>query len=94
MPSYLVETYLTRSVGGERAAAERRARVAVADLASEGLDIRFEHTIHIPEEELCFFVLDAPSGRHAALAAERAGLHPLRVVEAVYTHAPPIEGEP
>ena len=94
MPSYLVETYLSRSIVGERSAAEQRTRDVVTELAREGLDIRFEHTIHVPEEELCFFVLDAPSGRHAALAAERAGLHPLRVVEAVYTRAQLTKEEP
>ena len=31
----------------------------------------------------CFFVFDAPSGRDAALTAERAELDPIRIVEAV-----------
>jgi hypothetical protein len=39
--------------------------------------------IHVPEDELCFFVVDAASGSEAALAARRAGLDPIRVVEAV-----------
>lgn len=38
---------------------------------------------YIPEDELCFFVFDAPSRRDAALVAQRAGLEPIRVVEAV-----------
>ena len=45
--------------------------------------VRFEHSIHVPEDEICFFVFDAPSGRDAALAAQRAGLDPFRVVEAI-----------
>jgi hypothetical protein len=40
-------------------------------------------TIHVPEDELCFLVVDAPSRGEAALAAERAGLEPIRVVEAI-----------
>ena len=40
-------------------------------------------SIHVPEDEICFFVFEAPSGRDAALAAERAGLDAFRVVEAV-----------
>lgn len=36
-----------------------------------------------PEDEICFFVFDAPSSREAALVAERAALDPIRVVEAV-----------
>ena len=80
MPSYLVETYLTRRQAGERAARERRARSAVEGLTRSS--VRFKFSIYVPEDEICFFVFDAPSGREAALAAQRAGLEPIRVVEA------------
>jgi hypothetical protein len=83
VPSYLVETYLARGQAGERAARERRARSAAEELTQERTRVRFEHSIHVPEDEICFFVFDASSGRDAALAAERAGLDPFRVVEAV-----------
>ena len=83
MPSYLVETYLARGQAGERAARERRARSAADELTRERTLVRFERSIHVPEDEICFFVFDAPSGREAALAAQRAGLDPFRVVEAV-----------
>ena len=45
--------------------------------------VRFDRSIYVPEDEICFFVFDAPSGRDAALAAERALLDPIRVVEAI-----------
>jgi len=45
--------------------------------------VRFKHSIHVPEDEICFYIFDAPSGREAALAAQRACLDPIRVVEAV-----------
>jgi hypothetical protein len=83
VPSYLVETYLTRGELRERAVRERRARSAAEELAEGGAAVRFDRSIHVPEDEICFFVFDAPSGRHAALAAERAGLEPVRVVAAV-----------
>ena len=83
MTSYLVETYLARVRAGERAAHERRARSAAEELTKERTPVRFERSIFVPEDELCFFVFDAPSGRDAALAAQRAGLDPVRVVEAV-----------
>lgn len=76
-----METYLARGRAGERAASEQRARSAVAELTQEG--VRFERSIYVPEDEICFFVFDAPSGRQAALAAQHAGLEPIRVVEAV-----------
>jgi hypothetical protein len=83
MPSYLVETYLAPGQAGEREARERRARSAAEELTQESTRVRFEHSIHIPEDEICFFVFDAPSSRDAALAAERARIDPIRVVEAV-----------
>jgi hypothetical protein len=81
MPSYLVETYLARGQTGEREARERRARSVAEELTREKTPVRFEQSIHIPEDEICFIVFDAPSSRHAALAAQRARLEPIRVVE-------------
>lgn len=83
MGSYLVETYLARGEPGERAARELRARSTAAALTAEGTPVRFNWSIHVPEDEICFFVFDADSARAAALAAQRAGLEPMRVVEAV-----------
>jgi len=83
VPSYLVETYLARSQAGERAARERRARSAAEELTREKTSVRFERSIYVPEDEICFFVFAAPSSREAALVAQQAGLDPCRVVEAV-----------
>ena len=83
MPSYLVETYLTRGQVGERAAREQRARSAAKELTREKTRVRFERSIHVPEDEICFFVFDAPSAREAALVAQSAGLDAFRVFEAV-----------
>jgi hypothetical protein len=83
VPSYLVETYLARGDARERAAREQRARSAAEELTREGTRVRFECSIFVPEDEICFFTFAAPSGREAALVAQRAGLEPMRVVEAV-----------
>jgi hypothetical protein len=83
MPSYLVETYLPRGQAGERAARERRARSAAEELTRARTRVRFDRSINVPEDEICFFIFDAPSGRAAAVAAQRAGLDPFRVIEAV-----------
>jgi hypothetical protein len=80
MPSYLVETYLSGSNPEERLDLERQARSAAEELARGDTRVRLEQTIHLPEDETCFFVFDAPSAREAALVAERAQLHPIRVV--------------
>jgi hypothetical protein len=82
VPSYLVETYLARGNGADRLARWQRANSAAEELTREGTRVRFAHTIYVPEDEICFFVVEAPTGRDAALAAERARLEPSRVVEA------------
>ncbi len=83
MPSYLVETYLARLKAAEHDALDRRARTAAAELTQETIRVDFERSIHIPDDEICFFVFDAPSDSVAVLVAQRAGLDPIRVVEAV-----------
>lgn len=83
MPSYLVETYLARGRAEERTDCEGRARSAAEEQTGTSTPVRFVGAIHIPEDEICFFVFDAPSSTDAALVAHRAGLEPIRVVEAV-----------
>jgi aminoglycoside phosphotransferase len=83
VPSYLVETYLARGDVEERAIRERRARSAAEELTREKKRVRFDHSIHVPEDEICFYVFDAPSACLAVHAARRAALDPIRVVEAV-----------
>jgi hypothetical protein len=82
VPSYLVETFLARGAAAERDAQERRARSAAEALTRNGTRVRLERTIHVPEDEICFFVFEAASRREVSLAAEQAGLEPVRVVEA------------
>jgi hypothetical protein len=83
VPSYLIETYLARGDAGGRVAFEQQARSAAAELTRQGTRVRFDCVIHVPEDEICFFVFDAPSSIEAVLLAERAGLDHLRVVEAI-----------
>ncbi|MGZ4152702.1 MAG: hypothetical protein ACXVP3_09665, partial [Actinomycetota bacterium] len=66
----------------EQAARERRAGSAAEELTKGTSRVRFERSIYVPEDEICFFVFDAPSDRAAALVAQRAGLQPIRVVRA------------
>jgi hypothetical protein len=83
VPSYLVETFLARGAASERQARERLARSAAEAMTLEGTRVGFEGSIHVPEDEICFFTFEAPSGREAALVAQRAELEPLRVMEAI-----------
>jgi hypothetical protein len=81
MPSFLVETFLPRGVAGERLCRERRASEAAEAMTREGTRVRFGGSIHVPDEEICFFSFEAPSDSAATLVAERAGLGTFRVVE-------------
>ena len=84
MPSYLVEMYLAGGHERHLAACRRRARSAAAELSQ----VSFDRSIHVPEDEICFFVFDAPSSRDVLLTAERAELSPIRIVEAVSSSSP------
>jgi hypothetical protein len=83
VPNYLVETYLARGAAGERRAREGRAGSAAEAMTREGRRVGFAGSIHVPEDEICFFTFVASSAREAELVAQRAGLQPLRVVEAI-----------
>jgi hypothetical protein len=80
MPTFLVETFLARGAAGERLERDRRASEAAEALTREGTNVRFGQSIHVPDDEICFFTFEAPSGRAATVVAERAGLSPFRVV--------------
>jgi hypothetical protein len=83
MPSYFVETYLPRGDAGRRSVRERRARSAAEEQTRKGTRVRFDGSIYFPEDEICFFNFEAPSGADAARVAQRAGLDGFRVVEAL-----------
>ena len=83
MPCFLVETYLTACRTRDLAACEERARTAAAELTRERARVRFERSIHIPQDEICFFVFSADSRQDVARVAELAALDPIRVVEAI-----------
>jgi len=82
VPSYLVETFLARARAEERTTYEARARAAAEAASVSGTRVRFEGAINVPEDEICFFVFDAPTRNEALLVARRAALDPIRVVEA------------
>ena len=83
MRQFFVEVFTPRAAAAELAAVERRAAVAATRLSDTDIAVRYVRTTYIPDDEICFFVFDAWSGHDVALAAQRAGLDPIRVVEAV-----------
>ncbi len=83
MPSYLVETFLSRAAALDRPARDRATRSAAAASTRGGTPVRFGRSIYVPEDEVCLFSVDAPSAADIERVAERAGLRLIRVVEAV-----------
>ena len=87
MPSYLVETFLPGGAAGERRAREERATAAAEAMTRMGTRVSFSGSIHVPEDEICFYAFEARTARDVALAAHQAGLAPLRVVAAISSPA-------
>ena len=62
---------------------EDRARRAAAELSASGTPVRYTRPIFVPEDETCFYLLQAESRHAAGQALRRAGVSPQRVTEAV-----------
>ena len=82
MATFVIETYLSRTHTGELDAATARLRAAVdASPPIEGL-VRHVRSFFVPEDEMCFHVVEAPSIETTLELSHRAGLSPERIVEA------------
>jgi hypothetical protein len=81
MPSYLVETFLARGAADERRHREQQASLAAESLTTAGTHVRFDGSIYVPADEVCFFSFEASTDAVVETVAERAGLAPFRVVE-------------
>lgn len=78
-----MEVFSPRSSAAALATAERQMRLAARDVSTTDREVRYVRATYVPEDEICFFVIDAGSEVDAALVTQRAGLDPIRVVEAV-----------
>jgi Nickel responsive protein SCO4226-like len=67
----------------DRSAAHCRA--AAEALTREGLSARYLRSIFIPEDETCFFLLEAGSADAVREVTRRAGLESGRIAEALDT---------
>jgi hypothetical protein len=79
---FLVEYYEPDS---QPSAAERiaeRARAAVGELVREGANLQFLRATHVPAEETCFLLYEAPSAELVAQATQRAAIRGARLSEA------------
>jgi Protein of unknown function (DUF4242) len=81
MSSYLLEAYTPASALLEEL--EARVRSAAAELSESGTPVRYVRSIFVPEDEICFHVIDGPSRAAVVETARRAGISTTRIAEAV-----------
>jgi hypothetical protein len=83
MPSYLVESYLSRTRANELATTTSRARQAAEAMCGEGIPVRHVRATFLTEDEVCLHLFEAPSAEAAGEASRRAAIAYERIVEAV-----------
>jgi len=82
MPTYLVESYVSRANADAALAAGGRVRTTCEQFHREGTHARYVRTTFVPEDETSFHLIEAPSADVAAELCCRANLGQVRVVEA------------
>jgi Protein of unknown function (DUF4242) len=80
---FVVERYLPAVSPEELAATVARDRRAAEDITADGIPVRHLLTIHVPSDESCFCLFDAPSADALREAQERWGIGFERIVEAM-----------
>lgn len=83
MPSYLLETYVSRARAGELAEAAGRARDTARRFAAEGRRVRFVRSTFVPADEVAFLTFEAESADVVGEVATRAAITFERIIEAV-----------
>lgn len=86
MPNYLVECYLPHPCAGVARDAGRRVRLAAERLSHEGVAVRYLRMTLLPDDETCFYLLEADSSDAVEEVSRLADLRRFRVVSAVIDH--------
>ena len=79
--TYLVEAYVAQLNDTRVRALASEATAAALAMTCEGVPVRHVHSIFIPEDDVCFHLLEAPSAEAVREACARAGLTFERIVE-------------
>jgi uncharacterized protein DUF4242 len=80
---FIVELFLSRASSDDIDKIDARARAAAAELAREGAPVRHLRSTHVPEDEMCLLLYEAPNRELALEASRRAGVTSERVLEAI-----------
>jgi hypothetical protein len=82
MTEFLVELYASKTDCDAVAASLARLHRAAAELSGERRSVRVVRSIFVPEDETCFFLVEALAVEDVRETARRASLECERVVEA------------
>ena len=91
MPSYIAESYLSRTRGDEVPSLAKRARDAAQALADEGQEVAYLRSAFVPEDEVCLHWFIAPSSTLITELGRLAELEWDRVIEEL---EPPAKEQP
>jgi len=80
VPEFLVEQYVSCADATATGSNSKRARLAAAEVSSEGTTVRYLRAILVPEDETCFYLYEAGSAEAVRGAARRAGLQFERII--------------
>jgi hypothetical protein len=80
--TFVIETYQSRARPGELELATDRLREAVAAASTVERPVHHVRSFFVPEDEMCFHVVEAPSLQTTVDVSRQAGLVPERIVEA------------
>ena len=81
--SYLVEGYRPGTPVEALKRAAQRLHAAAAEMAGEGKPVRYVHSTIVPEDESCFFLMEAASESLVREAYARARVHFERISTAI-----------
>ena len=87
MPSYLLETYVSRADSDELSDLAARASEAALRMEADGRRIRLVRSTFLPSDEVGFLIFEAESADAVGEVAGRAAITYERIVEADDTPA-------
>jgi hypothetical protein len=83
VPEFLAEVYVSDRSSASSVPGTDEVRRAAEILATDTAPVRLIRQIHVPEEETCFYLFEAPSEGLVLEVAARSGLRIDNVVGAV-----------
>ena len=81
MATFLIETYLPRGRPDDLTAATSSLRTVAANAPPDEQPVRYIRSFFVPDDEMAFHVIEAPSLEATVELSRRAGLSPERIVE-------------